>query len=111
MPPPIRFHLDEHLATAVAEGLRRRGIDVTRSPEAGLLGASDETQLSFATSENRVLVTRDPDFLDLHRQGVEHAGIAFSSQPSRLIGDLVRSLLMLWECMSPEDMRNHVEFL
>jgi hypothetical protein len=111
MPPSIRFHLDEHMATAVAEGLQRRGIDVTRSPEAGLLGASDDTQLSFAASENRVLVTRDPDFLDLHQRGVAHAGIAFSSHPSRLIGELVRSLVMLWECMSPEEMRNHVEFL
>ncbi len=25
----IRFHLDENVSTAIAEGLRRRGIDVT----------------------------------------------------------------------------------
>ena len=31
MPRTIRFHLDEHCATAIAEGLRRRGIDVTTS--------------------------------------------------------------------------------
>jgi uncharacterized protein with PIN domain len=111
MPPAIRFHLDEHVATAVAEGLRRRGVDVTTSPEAALMGVSDEAQLSFAASGNRVLVTRDPDFLDLHQRGVAHAGIAFSSHPSRRIGELVRSLVMLWECLSPEEMRNHVEFL
>ena len=30
----IRFHLDEHVPTAVALGLRRRGIDVTTPADA-----------------------------------------------------------------------------
>lgn len=29
MPRAIRFHLDEHVAHAVADGLRRLGMDVT----------------------------------------------------------------------------------
>jgi hypothetical protein len=37
----IRFHLDENVDLAIASGLRRRGIDVTTSKEAGLIGASD----------------------------------------------------------------------
>jgi uncharacterized protein with PIN domain len=111
MPSAIRFHFDEHIATAVAEALRRRGIDVTRTPEAGLMGVDDETQLAFAAAEDRVLVTRDPDFLDLHQRGIEHAGIAFCSRPNRRIGELVLNLVMLWEFLSPEEMRNHVEFL
>ena len=32
----MRFHLDEHVPHAIAEGLRRRGIDVTTTVEAGL---------------------------------------------------------------------------
>ena len=35
----IRFHLDEHCPTALAEGLRRHGIDTTMSAEVGLFGA------------------------------------------------------------------------
>jgi hypothetical protein len=35
MPTPLRFHLDEHVSPAVAEGLRRRGIDVTTTLDAG----------------------------------------------------------------------------
>jgi len=76
MPPPIRFHLDEHIATAVAEGLRRRGVEVTTTPEAGLMGADDQAQLAFATSEHR-MVTRDPDFLDLHQRGSRTQGSPF----------------------------------
>ena len=39
MPRTIRFHLDEHVAHAVADGLRRLGIEVTTTTDAGLLGA------------------------------------------------------------------------
>lgn len=41
MAEKIRFHLDENVSTAVAEGLRRRGIDVTTTPEQALIGISD----------------------------------------------------------------------
>ncbi len=63
----LRFHLDEHIDTAIADGLRRRGIDVTTTAEAGLRGAGDEAHVAFALSEGRVLVTNDADFLRLHR--------------------------------------------
>src|SRR5438552_4830896 len=63
MPQTIRFHLDEHCPTALAAGLRRRGVDVTTTPEAGLLHASDEEHLAFAQREVRVLFTQDEDFL------------------------------------------------
>jgi hypothetical protein len=37
----IRFHLDEHVDHAVADGLRRRGIAVTTTADADLLGAEN----------------------------------------------------------------------
>ncbi len=33
----IRFHLDESASNAIAEGLRRRGIDVTTTPEQDMI--------------------------------------------------------------------------
>ena len=62
----IQFHLDEQVERAIAEALRRRGIDVTTTPEARLLGATDEEQLAFAISQERVIFTQDDDFLALH---------------------------------------------
>lgn len=50
----VRFHLDEHMAKAIATGLRQRGIDVTTTAKAGLLGAGDEEQLAYARREGRV---------------------------------------------------------
>ncbi len=59
----IRFHLDENMPSAVAAGLRLRGLDVTTTPEAELRTASDPLQLDHASAEGRVIVTRDRDFL------------------------------------------------
>jgi hypothetical protein len=42
MPRTIRFHLDEDCDPVIAIGLRRHAIDVTTTPEAGIIGATDE---------------------------------------------------------------------
>jgi predicted nuclease of predicted toxin-antitoxin system len=72
----IRFHLDENCHRAIAEGLRRRDIDVTTTPEVGLLGALDEEQAAYGLSQERVIFTQDRDFLRLHAARIPHAGIA-----------------------------------
>jgi hypothetical protein len=42
MQKKIKFHLDENVNNAIANGLRMRGVNVTTSPEEGLIGASVE---------------------------------------------------------------------
>ncbi len=111
MPRTIRYHLDEHIDFAVAQGLRRRGIDVTTTADAGLLGADDADHIAFAVANGRVIVSNDPDFLRLHDQGVEHTGIAYCHQQSRSIGEMIRALELIWEILEPEEMRNRVEFI
>ena len=107
----IRLHLDEHVHPAIAGGLRHRGIDVTTTVDAGLSGADDEDQLAFARSQRRVIVTHDDDFLALHGRGVSHAGIAYCHQQSHTVGNLLRALLLLYECLTAEEMQGRVEFL
>jgi predicted nuclease of predicted toxin-antitoxin system len=111
MPAPIRFHLDEHINPAIANGLRRRGIDVTATVESGLQGATDEEHLAFARAERRVIITHDDDYLRLHQQGIPHAGIVYCRQQTRSIGEMLRTLLLIWAVLTPEEMENHVEFL
>ncbi len=81
----IRFHLDEHVQTAVAIGLEVRRIDFTTTKSAGLISASDEEQLAFVLSEQRVLIAHDADFLRLHQAGRPHAGIAYCHQRRRSV--------------------------
>jgi len=111
MTEKIRFHLDESVSNAIAAGLRRRGIDVTTTPEVGLLAASDEEQLSFALSQNRVLVTHDDDFVVLHQRGIGHSGIAYCSLNRRSIGEILNTLVLIWEVLELEEMKNQLEFL
>jgi len=111
MPRTIRFHLDEHVAHAVADGLRRLGIEVTTTAEAGLLGADDSAHLAHAVSQDRVIFTEDDDFLVLAAQGIAHAGIAYCHQNTRSIGYIVRALELLWEVYEPNEMVGRIEFL
>jgi uncharacterized protein with PIN domain len=107
----IRFHLDENVHGAVANGLRLRGIDATTAHDAGLIGATDEEHLAFALSQRRVTVTHDDDYLRLAGRGFPHAGIAYCHPQRRTIGQFVRGLVALWRNLSQEEMHGHVEYL
>jgi len=111
MPKTIKFHLDENCDPRIATALRRRGLDVTTTPEVGLLHAEDEQQVGFAMSEERVIFTRDADFLRIDASGQEHPGIAYCHPKSRSLGAIIRRLLLIWEICEPEEMRNRVEYL
>ncbi len=111
MPRTIPFHLDENCHRAIADGLRRRGVDVTTTPEAGLLSATDEQQVAHCLAQGRVLFTQDRDFLRLHAAGVAHAGIAYCDKDTRRIGEIIQALILIWEVLEREEMTNHVEYL
>ena len=107
----VRFQLDEHIPHAVAQSLRRRGVDVLTAAEAGVLGAPDAEILERSRAAGRVLVTNDSDFLRLHNQRCQHAGITYCQQGARTIGELVTSLVMMFEVLEPIEMVDRVEFL
>lgn len=111
MSAEIRFHLDECAPTAIAHGLRRRGIDITTTQEEGLLHSPDESQLGFAAREGRVLVTQDADFLRLHGQGISHRGIVYYDPADVSIGRVIQGLVLIHGVLEAEDMWDHIEFL
>ena len=95
--------LDEMLSQSIAEQLRSRGLDAIALTEVpGLSGIPDDEVLTYATSVNRIVVTRNVrDFVVLDRQwrdaGRPHSGIAcLDSQAFRqdraFIGNVVAAL-------------------
>ena len=110
MSTPVRYFTDEHVAGAIANALRRRGIDVRTVAEAGLLGAEDEVLMAFSRDEGRVIVTQDRDFLRMAAQEPDHPGIAYAPQ-GRSIGEIVRLLDLLAQVSDVEEMRGRVEYL
>ncbi len=111
MPRTIKFHLDENCDPAIASGLRRRGIDVTTTPEAGLIGATDEEQVSFALPEGRMIFTQDADYLRLHASGEPHAGIVYCHQQTRSLGEIIDGLVLIWDVYEPAEMAGRLEYL
>src|ERR1017187_3568546 len=109
----LRLFLDEDVHAALAATLRKRGYEAVLALEAKRLGLSDESQLNFATQENRALVTFNVgDFVRLHNRwmdaGREHAGIIVSKQLS--VGEMLRRLLTLLQKDSGDSMRVQVRF-
>jgi predicted nuclease of predicted toxin-antitoxin system len=111
MPRTIHFHLDENCSKAIAGGLTRRGINVTTTPEVGLMGATDEQQAAYCMAERRVLFTQDQDFLRLDAAGLKHAVIAYCAKDTRSTGEIIQSLVLIWETYEPDEMASRVQFL
>ncbi|MFO0803256.1 MAG: DUF5615 family PIN-like protein [Gemmataceae bacterium] len=111
MADAIKYYFDEHMDPAIARGLRRVGIDCLTTKEAGHLGWDDPEQLDFATSEKRMIVTFDVDYLVLNSTGVSHAGIVWALEQKYSIGQLISKLSGLHILKTADDMLNHVEYL
>lgn len=106
----IRFYADEQIARAVIHGVRERGIDILSTPEARMLGASDEDHLALANRLGRVLVTQDRDFIRLHATGFAHSGIMFA-KPHFSIGEIVSKLVLFHATVDAQEMHSRLEFL
>ena len=106
-----RFHLDECCDPAIADGLRRRNIDVTTTQEVGLIQAEDEQQAAFGLAENRVVFTHDADFLRLQTAELPHAGIVYRSKDTLSLGEIIKRLVLIWEVYEPPELVNRVEFI
>ena len=94
----LRIYTNESVDVAVAQGLKRRGIDAWSVRDVGNLGLSDEAQFHYATKESAVIFTHDDDFLRLPhewtQQEHEHWGIIFMF--IRTNSALVSISVVLW---------------
>jgi CO dehydrogenase/acetyl-CoA synthase alpha subunit len=113
MPPP-KLHLNEHLSWHLAEQLRKLGFDVTSTIELHMVEEDDETQLAFAASQQRAIVSiNHQHFVPLHKQyiteGKEHWGIILSTEEA--IPVLRRRLLRLLNTLSADDLKNQIRWL
>lgn len=107
----LKFYIDENIPPAVAEQLRKHGIDALSVRDLESLGDSDLNHLQRAAAMGRVLCTHDQDFLRMAAQGDEHAGIAFSPQYNATIGGWVRGLRDLHERITPEEAKGQIFYL
>jgi predicted nuclease of predicted toxin-antitoxin system len=107
----IRYHLDEHIDPDIARALRRHGIDVTTTVEARLLSRSDRSQIEYASSSGRAIVTHDADFLRMASEGLDHPGVVYCHRTAHSIGEMIRRLILVYEVLGADEIRGRVEFL
>ncbi len=91
------LYANENFPLQIAQALRLLGHDVLTSQQAGNANRSipDSEVLGYASEHQRVLLTLNKrDFIKLHQQGVQHAGIIVCTQDPALRheNDLARSL-------------------
>ena len=111
------LYLDEDIqSAALITALRSRGITLVTTSEVGMSNRTDEEQLRFAISGNRVLITSNiADFARLHAQwlnaGRTHSGIILIHQQKWGPGELARRIIRLMTDPPGKDMHNRIEFL
>jgi Domain of unknown function (DUF5615) len=110
----VKLLLDEMFSAAIAEGLRRRGLDaLAAQEEPGLRGLHDEQLFVFAQLDERCIVTENiADFVAVEsqwraEQARAHCGmivVAPRALPRRrgVVGRLVAALSSQVETNQPE---------
>ncbi|MBI4715076.1 MAG: DUF5615 family PIN-like protein [Nitrospirae bacterium] len=110
----LKLYLDEDVDPLLARVLRDRGMDCLSTYEADNRGLADADQLSFATQQNRVILTFNvKDFVMLDRayatSGRSHAGIIVSNHlPFR---ELLRRTLLLFHREAHSDLADKLLWL
>lgn len=116
----LKFYTDTHVDKQVVLQLRSKGVDATRCQEVGLSDADDETHLTHAANEGRVLITFDKGFRERAFRwlaaGKVHSGVFVCKhdlQSETGIGKIVRTCLFYHEAVDGgaatlDDFRNQV---
>ena len=120
----LQFLLDEHISSAVAEGLRRKGrslrvVCLAEWEGGAFLGQPDEACLRAAAREGLTLVTYDrrtiPALLKRWaEEGRRHGGVIFVDEKTIVpsdVGGLVKALGLVWREMGKWDWTDRVGFL
>jgi len=111
----IRIYTDESVDVAIAQGLKRRGVEAFSARDRDKLGLTDEEQLIFAREEKSTIFTHDTDFLRIAARWIDdrrtHCGVIYCHQNAYGIGDCIRNLKILVTVLTQEDMIDHIEFL
>lgn len=113
----MRFLLDEDLTPEIAEIARGLGLDVLSVHEIERRGFTDEDQLRFSTSQDRIFVTRNRDdfirlTVDFFQTGEAHLGLLIvprslpNHRPARIAHALKR-----WQERPGERGSHFIDFL
>jgi predicted nuclease of predicted toxin-antitoxin system len=102
----LKFKIDENLPAECASLLREAGFEAATVAEEKLSGADDSILFDRCRTENRILITLDLDFADVHTYPPgSHSGIVVfrsGSQDKPMLISVLKRLLPALTQRSPE---------
>jgi len=110
----IELYLDEDVSIVIADLVRARGFAALTTREAGRLDRSDQEQLDYAVSEQKVLLTHNRyDFEKLAQEyfaaGKQHCGIIIAVRRSPY--EIARRLLIILNHVTADEMKNQLRYI
>jgi len=96
-----KFYTDVHIALVVVRQLQMRGVDIVHCSDVGMADVDDETHLNYAAKKERVMVSCDDDFVNLHWSWLQsakmHSGIVYFKMRDQCknVGLIVREINLL----------------
>jgi hypothetical protein len=107
--------MDVHVPQAIADQLRRRGVNVLTAIEDDADELPDDELLERAQLLGRVIFTQDIRFKamaeDWQRQGKPFAGLIFGHQLGGTIGQYVKDLELIAQASEQDEWLNTIEYL
>lgn len=110
----IELYLDEDVSVLIGELVRARGFVAKTTVEAGNLGKSDDEQLEYAVTREKVLMTHNRiDFEELANEYFDndktHYGIIIAVR--RLPNQIVQRLLPILNERTTDEMKNQIVYI
>lgn len=109
------YYVDEHIPSAITEGLRQRGLGVLTIQEDSRTGAADPDNLRRAFELRRVLVTEDHDYekiaTEFWTSNESFYGIAFVLRWGVSFGALIDDLELLARCSELDEVINRIVYI
>lgn len=111
----LAFYMDHNVPSSITNALRIRGINVLTAYEERGHELDDSALLDRATMLQRVVFTRDDDFLAeaarRQQEGAAFYGVIFAHQLRVPIGICVSNLEVIARAGEPDDVLNAVLYL
>jgi hypothetical protein len=111
----VKIYLDVHVPLAIADQLRRRGVEVLTAFEDDACELTDDLLLERATKLGYVLFTQDIRFRVLAETwqvgGKQFSGLIFGHQLGGTIGQFVRDLELIAKLSESDEWTNVVEYI
>ena len=86
-------------------------MEILTCQEAGLSIATDESILDYARLNDWVVFSQDDDFLKICTSpDFKHNGLVYSHKRNS-IGRIIAGLMLIYEVLDFQDMKNHIEFV